>query len=148
MHGTNAKNSFFEQVSAKEDTWRLIGVDLSGSTLMKCNTKNLTAFKCTFNNIFFDQTNLWQSKFLFCSFTQLIAVHTGLNESKFRDCLIISCDFNACRLRTTNFERSFFEGSKIAYCLLESADFSESIILGMEMVDNYCGSEDQFPTLF
>jgi hypothetical protein len=32
--------------------------------------------------------------------------------------------------------------------LLESADFSESIILGMEMVDNYCGSEDQFPTVY
>ena len=148
MAGSEMKNSFFEEVSAHDGKWRLVCVDLSGSTFLKCQTTGVAMCKCTLKHVFFDQSNLWRSRFWFSDFTKSIAVHTGFNESKLRDCVFVSCEFTACRLRTTNFDRSIFELNKISFSSLESANFSSAVILSMEMVDNYCGTEDQFPTKF
>ena len=148
MSGTEMKNSFFEEVSAQDGKWRFVCVDLSGSTFFKCQTTHAEFYKCTLRYVFFDQSNLWRSSFWFSAFTKSVAVHTGFNESKFRNCVVVSCEFTACRLRTTNFARSIFELNKISFSSLESANFSSAVILSMEMVDNYCGTENQFPTKF
>ena len=148
MAGSEIKNAVFNEVSAKDSKWRLVCADLSGSTFFKCQTTHAEFYKCTLQYVFFDQSNLWRSRFWFSDFTKSFAVHTGFNESKLRDCVFVSCEFTACRLRTTNFDRSIFELNKISFSSLESANFSSAVILSMEMVDNYCGTEDQFPTKF
>lgn len=148
MAGSELKNSVFEEISAHDGEWRLVCVDLSGTSFLKCQTTGATMFKCTLKHVFFDQSNLWRSRFWFCKFTKSFAVHTGFNESKLRNCVFVSCEFNACRLRTTNFDRSIFELNKISFSSLECADFTSAVILSMEMDDNYCGTEDQFPTKF
>jgi uncharacterized protein YjbI with pentapeptide repeats len=148
MQDSEIKNSVFDEVSAQDGKWRLVCVDLSGSTFLKCQTKGATLYKCTLKHVFFDQSNLWRSNFWICEFIQCVAVHTGFNESKIRNCLLVSCEFKACRLRTTDFDCSIFELNKILFSSLESANFSSAVILSMEMVDNYCGTEDQFPTKF
>jgi uncharacterized protein YjbI with pentapeptide repeats len=148
MAGSEIKNSVFNEVSAQESKWRLVCVNLSGSKFFKCQTTYAEFYKCALQHVFFDQSNLWRSSFWFSTFTQTVAVHTGFNESKFRNCVFVSCEFSACRLRTTNFARSIFELNKISFSSLESANFSSAVILSMEMVDNYCGTADQFPTKF
>ena len=145
MSKSDIRNSTFEEVSAKEQQWLLSAVDLSGSKFFKCYSEYLGAVKCVFKYVFFDQSNLWKSKFHMCTFAHSLFVHTGFNESKFKKCLLISCEFEACRLRLTNFDGSIFEQNKIAISSLESSDFSSSIILSMELVDNYDGIGTAFP---
>ena len=148
MSGSNIKNSTFEEISAQEHPWSLYGVDLSGSKFFKCYTEHLRAVDCRFKCVFFDQSNLWKSKFYSCTFSHSLLIHTGFNESKFRKCLFISCEFEACRLRVTNFDYSIFEHNKIAVSSLESADFSSAIIFGMELIDNYDGIGTEFPFFY